>query len=300
MKISLVVNTWNEEANIERCLSSVQTLADEIVVIDMESSDRTHELASKFTDKIYTHSKTGYVEPARNFAINKATGDWILILDADEVITASLASELKKIIAESIYDFVRLPRKNLVFGKWLKHSGWWPDYKIRFFKKGMVSWNEEIHSIPITRGNGFDLPAVEENAIVHYHYTSISQFLERLNRYTNQEAKQLIESDYQFELPDLIRRPTDEFLSRFFVWEGYKDGLHGLVLSLLQSFSFLITYLKVWEKQKFPEDNDILARTGKEIRKSQQDFNFWYWQKKAARYSSWKKYLYKIFSKLKI
>lgn len=300
MKISLVVNTWNEEENIARCLSSATALADEIVIVDMESSDRTCELARKFTDKIFTHQRTGFVEPARNFAIEKTTGDWVFILDADEVVPQTLTLKLKQIAQIGEYDFVRIPRKNLVFGKWLEHSGWWPDYLIRFFKKGKVTWSEEIHSVPVTRGIGFDLPAAEENAIVHYHYTSIAQFIERLNRYTREEARQLVGSGYKFSWQDLISKPTNEFLSRFFAWEGYKDGIHGFVLSSLQAFSFLITYLKIWEKEKYPEEKEILPKVGSALRKAQKEFNFWFWQKRAQKADSFRRILFRIAAKLRL
>ena len=298
MKISLVVNTLNEEENIRRCLESARSLVDEIVIVDMESSDKTCDLARQFTNKIFSHPKLGYVEPARNFAIEKASGEWILILDADETISSSLGSKLKEIAQMNECDYVRLPRKNLVFDKWLMHTGWWPDYKIRFFKKGMVSWNEEIHSVPLTYGTGFDLPATEENAIIHYNYSSISQFLERLNRYTDQQTKELLEGNYVFAWQDLIRRPTNEFLSRFFSWEGYKDGLHGFILSSLQAISSFVTYLKAWESQKFPQKDDILDDVSKEIKKSGQDYKFWFWEKSAKRQNVFSKLLYKTIQKL--
>ena len=171
-EISVVVNTWNEEENIRRCLSSVKW-ADEIVVVDMHSTDKTVEIARKFGAKVFFHQYTGYVEPARNFALRCAQGKYILVLDADETTPATLARKLKKIAKENKFDFVRIPRKNIIFGKWIKHSRWWPDYNIRFFKKGKVTWSDKIHSVPLIRGKGKDLEAKEVNAIVHYHYQSI-------------------------------------------------------------------------------------------------------------------------------
>lgn len=272
MKISVIINTWNEEKNIQRCLESVKW-ADEIVVVDMESKDKTVQIAKKFGAKVFSHEYTTYVEPARNFALSKATGDWILILDADEEIPLGLAKKLKKLVKEpGEKRFFRLPRKNLIFGKWIKYSRWWPDHVVRFFKKGSVTWSDKIHSIPLTRGEGKDLEVKEANAIVHYHYQSISQYLERLNRYTDIQAKELIDSDYKFAWQDLLKKPTSEFLSRFFAGEGYKDGLHGLVLALLQAFSELIKYLKVWEEQGFKDQElpltdfvPTMKKLGKEV-----------------------------------
>jgi len=130
-----------------------------------------------------------------------------------------------------------------------------PDYVIRLFKKGSIRWSEKIHSVPLTRGEGKDLEAKEINAIVHYNYNSIAQYLERLNRYSKIQAEELVASGYKFNWQDVLKKPMNEFLSRFFAGEGYKDGLHGLVLALLQAFSELIRYLKVWEKEKFVEQD---------------------------------------------
>lgn len=257
-KISVIVNTRNEEENIKRCLESVKW-ADEIIVVDMYSTDKTVEIAKKLGAKIFFHKYTLIVEPGRNFALSKVTGDWVLILDADEEISSDLAKILKH-LAENHEDlsYYRLPRKNIIFGKWIRHSLWWPDYVIRFFKKGSVRWSEKIHSVPLTRGEGKDLEAKEINAIIHYNYNSITQYLERLNCYTNFQAEDLMNSGYKFSWRDMLKKPMGEFLSRFFAGEGYKDGLHGLALAILQAFSELVKYLKVWEKENFAEQ-DITA-----------------------------------------
>ena len=143
-KISVVINTLNEEKNLPRALASVKKFADEIVVVDMKSDDKTVEIAKKAGAKVYEYKRVGYVEPARNFAIGKATGKWILIIDADERLPGSLVKKLKEIVKNPSANYYRLPRKNLIFGKWVKHSRWWPDYNIRFFQKEFVSWSEII------------------------------------------------------------------------------------------------------------------------------------------------------------
>jgi len=245
-KISVVINTLNEEENLPRAMKSVKSFADEIVVVDMESIDKTRGIAKKHGAKVFSHKRMGYVEPARNFAISKSTGDWIFILDADEEIPSSLASKLKKLIKDSKVDYYGIPRKNLIFGKWMKHSRWWPDYNIRFFKKGAVTWENEIHSIPITMGTGDDLFAKEKYAIIHHHYQSIEQFVERMNTYTSVQAKEKKNDGYKFDWKDLIGKPVSEFNSRYFAGFGYKDGVHGLGVAGLQAFSELVLYLKLW------------------------------------------------------
>jgi len=255
-KISVMINTRDEEKNLKRCLESVRQLADEIIVVDMYSEDKTVQIAKKLGAKVFFYKYMFYMEPARNFAISKTSGDWILIVDADEEIPPSLAKLIKNLSKNHKgLTYFRLPRKNIIFGKWLKHSRWWPDYNIRFFKKGCVRWSEKIHSVPLTRGTGHDLEAKEANAIIHYHYQSVSQYLERMNRYTGIQAEELIETGYKFKWQDMLRKPMGEFLSRFFVGEAYKDGLRGLVLALLQAFSEMVKYIKVWEKEKFVEQD---------------------------------------------
>lgn len=248
INISAVVNTRNEEGNIEECLKTLQ-FADEIIVVDMESTDSTKRIAGNYTDKVYDTEMVGYVEPARNFAISKAIGNWVLIVDADERIPKTLAKKLIEITQREDVDFVRIARKNLIFGQWTQHSRWWPDYNIRFFKKGSVEWQNEIHSIPITAGIGINLDAEESLAIEHHHYDSIDEYFERALRYSSQQAKELEKSGYKFDVKDLLSKPIGEFISRFFAGDGYKDGLHGLVLAFLQMFSVMLIYLKVWQKE---------------------------------------------------
>ncbi|MFZ5932589.1 MAG: glycosyltransferase family 2 protein [Patescibacteria group bacterium] len=274
-KISVVINTLNEEKNLPKAVHSIRNLADEIIVVDMYSTDETAKIAKKLGAKIFEHERTGYVEPARNFAISKALGPWILVLDADEEVTPKLASRLKKIAQNPKADYYRLPRKNIIFGKWIKHSRWWPDFNIRFFKKGFVAWNEVIHTVPMTQGTGADLPAKESLAILHYNYSSVTQYLERMNRYTDIQARILVKERHKFIWKDLITRPTGEFLSRYFAGEGYKDGLHGLALATLQAFSEFILYLKVWQSDNFLEQTISLNEIERGLKKAIFEIVWW-------------------------
>lgn len=272
-KITVVINTLDEEANLPRALASVKALADEIVVVDMESRDGTVKIAKEAGSKVYMHKPMGYVEPTRNFAISKAKGEWVLILDADEELTENLRNRIKEIVnSQESADYYRIARKNVIFGKWMEHTGWWPDYNIRLFKRGKVVWNEIIHSVPTTIGRGQDLPAEEGLAIIHYNYANLTEYLERMDRYTSIEFQTLQKNKYHFVWKDLITKPTKEFIDRYFAGEGYKDGAHGLALSMLQAFSQLTLYLKVWQAEKFQpqaitfdESQPLLKKLGKEI-----------------------------------
>lgn len=245
--ISVVINTLNESNTIKRAITSVKW-ADEIIVCDMYSTDQTAKIAKDLGAKIIFHKKIDYVEPARNFAISKVSNEWILILDPDEEISEKLKDQLIKIsLGKESIDYFRIPRKNIIFGKWMQNAMWWPDYNIRFFKKGKAQWGGMIHRPPETIGEGLDLPKDENMAIVHHHYETIDQFIERMLRYTKIQAEELQKDGYAFKWEDLITKPVGEFLSRFFSNRGFEDGLHGLILSLLQSFSFFVMYIRLWE-----------------------------------------------------
>lgn len=282
-KISVVINTLNEVKNIERAIRSV-VFADEIVVVDDGSTDGTLQVLMKSKiakDKlqVYQHKSVGYVEPARNFAISKASNEWILVLDADEIIPESLAERLIEIASTmKKIDYVRLPRKNIIFGHFMKASMWWPDYNIRFFKKGNVKWDDQIHRPPETSGEGLDLTADERYAIVHHNYDKISQFLGRMDRYTTIQAEELKKEGYKFNWKDLFEKPLSEFLSRYFAGRGYEDGLHGLALSLLQAISFFVVYLKLWEIDKFREQSIELKEIKDQSQKASESLDYWFKQ----------------------
>ena len=294
--ISVVINTLNDEKNIEKAIKSVNW-ADEILVCDMHSEDKTVEIAKGMGARVVFHKRLDYVEPARNFAISKASGDWILVLDPDEEVPENLRDRLIKIAGKMReIDYVRIPRKNIIFGKWMKGAMWWPDYNIRFFKKGAVRWEDKIHRPPEVTGAGLDLEAEEKWAIIHHNYQSIGQFVDRMNRYTSIEARLLNLDGYQFSWKDLIQKPLSEFLSRFFANKGYLDGVHGLSLSLLQAFSFLVVYLKVWENKKFKEEDINMKELEILKEQSSQELNWWFSQVLKERTSGfWKKFRERIF-----
>ena len=275
-KISVVINTLNEESNIERVIKSV-SWADEILICDMYSDDKTVEISKKMGARVIYHKRVSYVEPARNFAVSKSSNEWILVLDPDEEVTESLKVRLLEVSSKmKQIDYVRIPRKNLIFGRWMKASMWWPDLNIRFFKKGTVEWSNKIHRPPKTAGEGIDLESDEKWAIVHYHYASLTEYIERMIRYTKIQAEELEQEGYHFDWKDLIQKPLGEFLGRFFANRGFEDGLHGFVLSLLQAFSHLLIYLRLWEKEGF-KSIDINLTELKDVRKkSGSEIDYWF------------------------
>ncbi|HRS22847.1 MAG TPA: glycosyltransferase family 2 protein [Candidatus Woesebacteria bacterium] len=247
--ISAVINVRNEADNLDKCLKSIKNLVDEIVVVDMHSTDNSVAIAQKYGAKIYPHRFLRVVEPARNFALAKATGKWILLLDPDEYLGKSLKKELLAITKRNDIDYVKIPRKNIILGKWLRHGRCWPDYLIRFFKKGHVTWSKLIHSQPTARGNCLTLLDSEKLAIRHNNYPTVTIFITRALRYAGIQSDELRMAEYKIKVSDFILKPIQEFNSRFFMAEGYKDGFHGLIFCLLQAIAVALVYIRLWEKE---------------------------------------------------
>ncbi len=278
--LSAVVTTWNEEDNLPRLVASLKPWVDEIVVVDTESTDGTVDVAKKLGCKVFKHKNTGIVEPVRNFSISKAKGDWILVLDADEEIPTELAKKIVDELKNPSADYYRIARKSMIFGKWIKSGHWWPDYVYRLFKKGAVTWEDTIHSVPITSGNGKELPAEERMAIIHHHYNSIHQFLARMDRYTDFQLRSKLASGYSFAWSDILVRPVMEFLNQYFARQGYSQGIHGLALSVLQAFSEAVLYLKLWEANKFIQAPIKVSDVDKLLRDKAKEFVWWNYQAK--------------------
>lgn len=280
MKLSVVINTKNAAATLEDTLKSVK-FADEIIIVDMMSTDNTVKIAKKYTSNIFEHKDVGYVEPARNYAIKKATGDWILIVDADEEIPQALRKTVQGILkADAVNqaeaDCYYIPRRNLIFGKAIEQTGWWPDHVLRLFRKGYVTWSDEIHSIPITKGEVHELPAVEDIAIIHHNYQHVDQYITRLNRYTKIQAAELSKEDMEVTGADIIERFYSEFLSRFFAQNGNADGTHGVSLSLLQGLSESVVAIKAWENAGFPESNGFNKEaTIRQLEQMNKEMAYW-------------------------
>lgn len=276
-KISVVVSAYNAEKTLKQCLESV-SFADEIIVVDNSSQDKTSEIASLYTSKIFSRPNHKMLNVNKNFGFSKATHEWILNLDSDEYIDQDLAREIREIISDSSkeIDGYYIPRKNIIFGKWIEHTGWYPDHHLRLFKRGKGKFDEKhVHEKLRVEGRSRYL----KGHIIHYNYETILQFLQKLgNVYAPNEAEQKIANGYKFQWQDAIRFPASEFLSRFFARQGYKDGFHGLMLSLLMGFYHLIVFANIWEMQGFQrlEDKKILEETSLAFKKAGKELSFWF------------------------
>lgn len=298
--ISVVISAYNEEGKIEDCLKSVKDLADEIIFIDNSSTDKTAKIAKRYTDKIFTVANDAVMlNRNKNYGFVKASCKWIISLDADERITKELASEIKKAILGDLYSGFEIPRKNIIFGKWIQHSIWWPDFNLRLFKRGAGAFPlKHVHEKIELSGKIGKL----QNPMVHYNYQTISQYIKKLdNTYTESETQNFIESGKDIHWFDAIRWPISDFVKTFFLEQGYKDGLHGLVLSQLQAFYSLVFFAKVWErKEKFKDltPPDFLNESSKEFTKMFKEIMYWIYTAKMET-NLIKKIYYKIKRRLR-
>jgi len=251
VRISVVIITLNEEKNLPYALRSVRPWADEIIVVDMHSEDRTVEIAREFGAKVFLHERVGFVEPARAYAVTYATAEWILMLDGDEVLPALLSRYLKRIADDDRADIVMIPRLNYLLGAPLLHSGWGPeqDKHFRFFKRGMIEIPSKIHGNmnPVPGARVLQLAYQPGMAVVHFTYVDAWQFLERLNRYTAIEAQQASERGERASAWRALYWAIREFLSRYVLKQGYRDGWRGFYLSGLMAMYRWVTYAKLQE-----------------------------------------------------
>jgi glycosyltransferase involved in cell wall biosynthesis len=247
--IAVVVNTLNEEKRLPTALASVYQWVDQIVVVDMHSDDRTADVARSFGADLYLHDRLGYADPARAYALSKATADWILILDADEVVPIELARTLQRVAADNKVDVVRIPMVNHLLGAKLAGTGWGPaqDRHLRFFRKGSLTATPDIHDyLRVAPGARIlDLPVRETTTLVHYNYTDVSHFLEKLNRYTDIEASSALEHGQLRSPPMALIAAFREFVSRFVARRGYRDGWRGYYLAILMAGYRLVTAAKI-------------------------------------------------------
>jgi glycosyltransferase involved in cell wall biosynthesis len=275
MLLSVVIITLNEEANIARTLASVKPLvADgkgEIIVVDSGSTDRTVEIAKAFGARVFVEEWKGYAAQ-KNSAIDKATGDWILSLDADEEVDSELAEELVgrspsnpprtsprewcltlSHASPSNLDVLKgrpagffLRRKNFFLGRWIKHGGLWPDPKLRLFRKGTGSFeNRAVHEDVKVEGRVTLIPF---GALIHHPYPTLSDYIEHMNRYSSLGAEMVVaEGTVRFSSVNIVVRPLLTFVYNYFFRLGFLDGREGLLLHLYHSVYVSWKYAKAWE-----------------------------------------------------
>ena len=246
--LSIAMIAMNEEANLPRTLEIVKW-ADEIVLVDSGSRDRTIEIAKSFGARTSYHAFGGHGEQ-KNVALDLCTSDWIFLLDADEVVTPELQKEIRDLLAgEPKFDAYWIPRLNLYFGRWIRHGGFYPDHKLRLFKRGAARLSEGVgpHSTPQFNGPRGKL----RGDMLHYAYPTMGVYLEHMNRYSSEIARLLHQrgKDSQALLPfvwNAVMNPAATFIYNYIFRLGFLDGREGLILHINHSVYIHWKYIKAW------------------------------------------------------
>jgi glycosyltransferase involved in cell wall biosynthesis len=250
--LSVVLATFNEETNLKDCLESVKDIANEIVVVDGGSQDKTVEIAKKMNAKVIETTNPTIFHINKNKAINAATSDWILQLDADERVSTDLSNEIRKVINdESEYNGFWIPRSNYFLGRFLKKGGQYPDYTLRLYRKGKGKLPaRDVHEQAEVEGKVGYL----NNDLLHLRDLSFTKYLEGLNRYTDIIAIQMKKEKLKLSIINLLVytlfKPSWWFLKTFFRHKGFMDGYPGFVFSLFSSFRYPISYIKYWSNHE--------------------------------------------------
>jgi len=245
-KISAVVITFNEEKNIERCLLSLDW-ADEIVIVDSLSSDRTVSLCRKFTDRIIEHQWEGFVRQ-KIFATGQAANDWIFSIDADEEVSDQLKYEIVRSKQAGFGAMAyRMPRRMFYLGKWVTHGSWYPDYKVRLFNRNHGRWEGlDVHEYWQPAGHDQKL----KGELLHYSYENITDHMNKINMLTSQAAAEMLQKGEQASYWKILVNPLIKILKSYVLQAGFLDGFVGLVVALMGGYYVFLKYLKLWELRK--------------------------------------------------
>ncbi len=243
-KLSVVIICRDEEENIRDCLESVKW-ADEIVVVDSGSSDRTLEIAREYTDCIHEHEWEGY-GAQKEYAMRLAGGDWVLNVDADERVSAELASEIRKVLLQETPEPVAysVPRKTFYLGRWITHGGWYPDRKVRLVRRGRGTWGRTpIHESLTVDGAVAKL----KGDLYHFTYRDLSDHLKVIDNFTTVAAQQMAGRRTRGILLRLILHPPWKFVRMYLLKLGFLDGTAGLIVASLGAYYVFLKYAKLWE-----------------------------------------------------
>jgi len=240
--LSVVIITLNEEKNVRACLESVKW-ADEIIVMDSFSQDKTVEIAKQYTSKVYQHKFLGD-GPMKNFGIEKASNNWILVMDADERVSPELRTEIEEVLQSPQCDGYYTPYKVYFLGKWIKHCGWWPQYHLRLFRKDRGQFDDLLaHAKVVIKGKTCKL----QNLMLHFTCDNVSEYVNKINSHTNLIAG---EKNRGSSLLKAVLHSWTRFFTMYFIKAGFLDGKEGFIVSALLSYYVFIKYLKLWEKQR--------------------------------------------------
>jgi glycosyltransferase involved in cell wall biosynthesis len=242
-KISVIMIVKNEESLLEEALKSVNW-ADEIIIVDAESTDNTINIAAKYTKGIFVHKWEGFAAQKR-YALNLTSNEWVLNLDADERVSDNLKKEINKLDFSKIDGF-KIPRDSYLLNRHITSCGWNNDYQLRLFRKSKVSVTERlVHE-------GFEINGRTEKlkfSLIHLTFMSIEKIVSKINNYSSLEAQEKFSNKKRVKIRTIILHALSAFLKDFFSLRGYKDGIYGFIISLFSGITTLLVYVKIWELQ---------------------------------------------------
>lgn len=254
MTLSIVIITFNEEANLARTLESVEPLMreldGEVVIVDSGSTDRTAEIARRFDAKFFIEPWKGFAAQ-KNSAIEKAGGDWVLSLDADEEVGPELAMEIARVITAAgdspATVAFSVPRKNLFLGRWIRHGGYWPDRKVRLFRRGAAQFAGRLVHEDLSLAPGQQVRTLN-HPLVHHAYPALYSYIDHMNRYSSLGAQ--MAGPRAFNPINIFVRPRLTFFYNYIFRLGFLDGREGLLLHLYHSTYVSWKYAKAWESSR--------------------------------------------------
>ncbi len=256
--LSVILITLNEERNIEACLRSVEW-ADEIIVVDSQSTDKTVEIAKQFTDKVVSIDWKGFAA-SKNLALRQAQCDWVLWIDADERVPAELAAEIRQVIAQNPPEAgFAIARRAFFLGRWIKHCGWYPGYVLRLFRRSKACFNDNlVHEGLILQGEQGRL----HNDLLHYTDDSLEHYMWKFNRYTSLAAEELVQRGRKAGWFSMVGRSLHAFFRMYILKRGFLDGMEGLMLCLLSANYVAMKHAKLWEARNvtvaYPEEHETV------------------------------------------
>jgi glycosyltransferase involved in cell wall biosynthesis len=271
-RISGVVIALNEAHQLHFALSTLLPWCDEVIVVDQHSEDDTARIAEEMGATVYQHERTGGIaDPARRFAVSKATGDWIFILDADEMIPPSLATHLRELVEpDPDIDVVLVPRANLILGRWIRHGNNWPSRHARFFRPGSLLMTDRIHKsiAPAPGTRRHKLAADPALAIWHFPGGNLSDLVRKVDRYTDIEARQAYAGGRRVNRPlELFPEAFAYFWRQYVKGRGYRDGTMGLAIAITRTYYRILTAAKLYELPRAEARAEEVRRVRKRMLK---------------------------------
>lgn len=249
VNLSVVIITFNEEANIARCLKSVEGIADEVVVVDSFSTDRTKEICLAMGARFVEHPFKGHIEQ-KNFALTQAASDYVLSLDADEALSGELKASVLAAKLNWTDDAYRMNRITNYCGKWIKHGGWYPDRKLRLFDRRRATWGGQNPHDKIIPEEGVSIAYVSGD-LLHYSYTSIRQHLNQMNFFTDIASEEMKQKGKRVSILGLIVKPPFRFFRMYLLQLGFLDGFEGFCIATLSAYAVFAKYAKLYMYNKY-------------------------------------------------